>query len=66
MLKKFEAKLNLEKCVFVVTAKKFLGFMVSQNGIQANLEKIKAIIEIKQISSMKIMQILIGRIVALN
>jgi hypothetical protein len=36
-------KLNPEKCVFGVSAGKLLGFLVSHWGIEANLEKIKAI-----------------------
>ena len=35
-------KLNPSKCVFGVTARKFLGFMVSQRGIEVNPEKVKA------------------------
>ena len=36
-------KLNPGKCVFGVASGKFLGFMVSQRGIEANLEKVQAI-----------------------
>ena len=36
-------KLNPNKCVFGVASGKFLGFMVSQKGIEANLDKIQAI-----------------------
>ena len=35
--------LNLAKCVFGVPAGKLLGFLVSNRGIEANPEKIKAI-----------------------
>ena len=35
-------KLNLTKCVFAVASGKFLGFMVSQQGIEANPDKVKA------------------------
>jgi hypothetical protein len=35
--------LNPDKCVFRVSAGKLLGFLVSHRGIEANLEKIKAI-----------------------
>ena len=38
-------KLNPSKCAFGMTAGKFLGFMVSQRGIEANPNKIKAIVE---------------------
>jgi hypothetical protein len=36
-------KLNLDKCVFGVTADKLLSFLVSHRGIKANPEKIKTI-----------------------
>ena len=42
----YNIKLNLNKCVFGVTAGKFLGFMVSKRGIKVNLEKIWAIVEL--------------------
>ena len=38
-LRAYNMKLNLNKCVFGVTAGKFLGFMVSQRGIEVNPEK---------------------------
>jgi len=38
-------KLNPSKCAFRVTVGKFLGFIVSQRGIEANPDKIQAIIE---------------------
>lgn len=38
-------KLNPEKCTFSIKDEKFLGFMISQRGIKANPEKIKAIME---------------------
>ena len=43
-LKQYQMKLNPSKCVFGVVSGKFLGFMVSQRGIEANLEKVQAII----------------------
>ena len=49
LTKAFEAlhrhnmKLNPAKCAFGVASKKFLGFMVSGCGTEANLEKIRAI-----------------------
>ena len=43
-LKLYQMKLNPSKCVFRVPSSKFLGFMVSQKGIEANLEKEQAII----------------------
>jgi hypothetical protein len=42
-LRATHTKLNLDKCVFGVTAGKLLGFLVSHRGIEANPEKIKMI-----------------------
>ena len=44
-LRFYNMKLNPGKCAFRVTAAKFLGFMVSQRGIEANPDKIWAIME---------------------
>ena len=59
-------KLNPSKCVFGVSSGKFLGFMVSQRGIEANLDKIKAILEMAPPKTVKEVQSLAGRVAALN
>ena len=41
----YNMKLNLSKYAFGVTVGKFLGFIMSQRGIEANHDKIRAIIE---------------------
>ena len=65
-LHKYIMKLNPIKCVFVVASGKFLGFMVSQRGIEANPDKVKAIIEVKLPKIVKEVQSLIGKVAALN
>ena len=42
-LRRFQIKLNPEKCVFGVPAGQLLGFLVSEHGIECNPVKIKAI-----------------------
>ena len=42
-LRRFQIKLNPEKCVFGVPAGQMLGFLVSEHGIECNPVKIKAI-----------------------
>ncbi|GMP41408.1 hypothetical protein CsSME_00011521 [Camellia sinensis var. sinensis] len=59
-------KLNPEKCAFGVGPGKFLGFMVSQRGIEANPEKIKALVEMQSPRTVKEVQRLTGRVAALN
>ncbi|XP_073152935.1 uncharacterized protein [Henckelia pumila] len=43
-LKNYQLKLNPNKCTFGVRAGKFLGYMVTRRGIEANPEKVQAII----------------------
>ena len=59
-------KLNPSKCAFRVTVRKFLGFMVSQRGIEVNLEKVRDIMELAPPKTVKEVQSLNGKIVALN
>ena len=59
-------KLNPTKCAFGVASGKFLGFMVTQRGIEANLEKIKAILDMKHPSNKKEVQQLTRRVAALS
>ena len=44
-LHSYNIKLNPSKCALEVTTRKFLGFMVSQRGIEISLDKILAIME---------------------
>ena len=62
----YNMKLNPSKCVFGVTARKFLGFIVSQRGIEVNPEKVRAIMELEPPKTMKEVQSLNGQIAALN
>ena len=49
-----------------MTVGKFLGFMVSQRGIEANLDKIQAIMEMTPPRNVKKVQSLNGKLAALN
>ena len=62
-LKKYQMRLNPSKCVFGVVSGKF---MVSQRGIEANPEKVRAIINMASPRIVKEVQKLTGRIAALN
>ncbi|KAL2230582.1 UNVERIFIED_CONTAM: Retrovirus-related Pol polyprotein from transposon [Sesamum indicum] len=59
-------KLNPDKCTFGVTGGKFLGYMISERGIEANPEKIQAIMDLRSPSSIKEMQKLTGKIASLG
>uniref|UniRef100_A0A2N9GJG2 Reverse transcriptase domain-containing protein n=1 Tax=Fagus sylvatica TaxID=28930 RepID=A0A2N9GJG2_FAGSY len=65
-LRKYQMKLNPSKCAFGVYSGKFLGFMVSQRGIEANPDKIKAILEMQPPKTTKEVQRLTGRVAAFN
>ena len=65
-LKRYQMKLNPGKCVFGVASCKFLGFMVSQRGIEANPEKVQAIIDMASPRTVKEVQKLTRKIEALN
>ena len=65
-LRSYNMKQNPNKCVFGVTTGKFLGFMVSQRGIEVNPEKIRAIMELEPPRTVKEMQSLNGNIAVLN
>ena len=58
---KYILKLNPEKCVFGVEAGKFLGFLLTERGIEANPEKCAAIIAMRSPVSIKEVQQLTGR-----
>ena len=53
-LRSYNMKLNPSKCVFGVTTGKFLGFMVSQRGIEVNPEKVRAIMELEPPKTVKV------------
>ena len=65
-LRSYNMKLNPSKCTFGVMSGKFLGFMVSQRGIEINLDKIRAITEMTPPTNIKEVQSLNGKVVTLN
>jgi len=65
-LQQYNLRLNPNKCVFGVDRGKFLGFMLTQRGIEANPEKCKAIIEMRSPTNIKEVQRLIGRLTAIS
>ena len=65
-LRSYNMKLNPRKYTFGVMVGKFLGFTVSQRGIEANPDKIRAIMEMKPPRNVKEVQSLNGKVAALN
>ena len=66
ILRAYNMKLNPAKCAFGVLAGKFLSFIVNYRGIEANPDKIKAVLDMPPPSNIKEVQRLIGRVVALS
>ena len=66
ILKEYNMKLNPAKCAFGILAGTFLGFIVNNRGIEANPDKIKVVLDMPSPSSIKEVQRLTGRIVALS
>ncbi|XP_072062195.1 uncharacterized protein [Arachis hypogaea] len=59
-------RLDPLKCAFAVEAGKFLGFMITQRGVEANPEKSEAILQMKSSGCIKDIQRLAGRLTALS
>ena len=66
VLKDYKMKLNLTKRAFRVSVGKFLGFIVNSRGIEANPDKIKAMLDRQPPSNTKEIQCLIRRIATLS
>ena len=59
-------KTNLQKSVFEAVSEKFLGFLVSKRGVEANPEKIRVVLDMRPSTTVKDVQKLAGRIVSLG
>nr|KYP43928.1 Retrovirus-related Pol polyprotein from transposon 17.6 [Cajanus cajan] len=55
-LRKHNMRLNPEKCTLGVKGGKFLGFMLSVRGIEANRDKCQAVIDMRSPSNLKELQ----------
>ncbi|XP_075479421.1 uncharacterized protein LOC142520304 [Primulina tabacum] len=55
-------KLNPAKCIFGVKSGKFLGFIVTDRGIEVNQEKVESVLSMSSPRSVKKVQKLTGRI----
>ena len=66
LIRAYNMKLNPTKCVFGVNAGKFLGFMVTQRGIEVNLAQVKAVLKTLALNNKKELQRLTGRLAALG
>ncbi|XP_050243033.1 uncharacterized protein LOC126691831 [Quercus robur] len=66
VLRQHKLRLNAKKCTFGVGAGKFPGYLITNQGIEANLDQIEAMDRLRPPSSPKEVQALIGMLAALN
>ncbi|XP_064947540.1 uncharacterized protein LOC103974979 [Musa acuminata AAA Group] len=66
ILRRVGMRLNPAKCAFGVMTGKFLGFIVHERGIDADPEKLQAIINMQSPRTIKDLQRLNGKLVALS
>ena len=59
-------KLNPKKCTFGVRSGKFLGYIITQRGIDANPKKVQAILDLPEPRCIKDVQKLAGMMAALS
>ena len=61
-----KVRINFTKCTFGVVARKFLGFMLIERGIEVNPTNCRAILEMRSLATLKEVQRLNSRITALS
>ncbi|KAG7594130.1 Reverse transcriptase domain [Arabidopsis thaliana x Arabidopsis arenosa] len=66
ILNRYQMKLNPAKCTFGVPSGEFLGYIVTKRGIEANPNQINAFLNMPSPKNFKEVQVLTGRIAALN
>ena len=66
LLRAYGMKLNPSKCAFRVSTSRFLGFMVTQRGIESNPAQLKVILESRALASRKGVQQLTGWLATLG
>lgn len=66
ILRKYNMKLNPLKCTFGIASGQFLGYIVNYRGMEANLEKIRAMLEMRSSQKLKEVQCLNAPIATLS
>ncbi|XP_074312324.1 uncharacterized protein LOC141647860 [Silene latifolia] len=65
-LREYKMKLNPSKYTFGVSSGKFLGYIITQRGIEASTEQIKAVLQLESPEKPKDVQRLAGKVAALS
>ena len=66
VLRQHKLLLNTKKCAFGVGDGKFLGYLITNRGIEVNPDQIEAVNHLKPLSNPKEVQVLTGMLAALN
>ncbi|KAL0546892.1 hypothetical protein IC582_016810 [Cucumis melo] len=61
-LRKCQLKLNPSKCTFMATSEKLLGFIISEEGIKVDPDKVRAIMEMPSLKTEKEIRDFLGRL----
>ena len=61
-MRRYGLKMNPLKCAFGVSAGKFLGFIIHENGIEIDPKKVEAIINLEEPTCKRDVQKLLGKI----
>ncbi|XP_064974992.1 uncharacterized protein LOC135618019 [Musa acuminata AAA Group] len=65
-LRRYNMRLNSAKCAFGINSGKFLMFIIHERGIDANPEKVRAIIDMQASRTVRELQRLNGRLAAMS
>lgn len=65
-VRKYDMRLNPTKCIFGVPVGKFLSFMLTAWGIEANPNKCKTVLEMRSPQNLKEVKRLVGRLTSLS
>ena len=66
VVRQHKLRLNADKCVFGVEDGKFLGYLITNRGIEVNPNQIEDVKRLKPSSNPKEVQLLAGMLAALN
>ena len=66
VLRQHRLCLNADKCAFEVGVGKFLGYLITNRGIEVNLDQIEVVKRLKPLSNPKEVQVLTSMLAALN
>jgi hypothetical protein len=61
-MRQYGLKMNPHKCTFVVSAGKFLGFIIHEHGIEVDPDRIRDILNVRALKCKLEMQSFLGKV----